>query len=145
MCMLLSQVVHLENEPGSLRDRLQERAFALTSRYAKEGYKTRASVVKSFLKLKELIIFFDQYHAKQYPQALKTLSDIEIVALQPAELNERIRTFNSLSPNVAKIIPDILLATMNILFAQYQKIKSNEYVPRFSDNSMERVCVRRIK
>lgn len=37
-------------------------------------------------------------------------------------------------------MPDVLLATMNMLFAQYQKIKgNNEYIPRYQDGSMETV------
>lgn len=73
MCGMLSRVAHLENEAGSLRNRLQEKAVLFGERYSREGYKTSSSMVNSFIKLKDLLTFFDQYHAKQYPQAMKVI------------------------------------------------------------------------
>ncbi|KAJ8985829.1 hypothetical protein NQ317_012070 [Molorchus minor] len=123
LCGMLSRVVHLENEPDSLRTRLQERAIVFAERFSREGYKTSPNLVNSFLKLKDLLSFFDQYHAKQYPQSLKTLQDLQIVPLRPEDLDERVKNFKNLNADVCKVMPDILLATMNMLFAQYQKIK----------------------
>lgn len=58
--------------------------------------------------------------------------------LRSEELDDRVKNFKSLNADVCKVMPDILLATMNMLFAQYQKIKgNNEYIPRYQDGSME--------
>lgn len=73
LCGMLSRVAHLESEPGSLRNRLQEKAVLFGERYSREGYKTSSSMVNSFVKLKDLLTFFDQYQAKQYPQAIKVI------------------------------------------------------------------------
>lgn len=138
MCGMLSRVAHLENEAGSLRNRLQEKAVLFGERYSREGYKTSSSMVNSFIKLKDLLTFFDQYHAKQYPQAMKTLNELQIVPLRSEDVDDRVKNFKSLNADVCKVMPDILLATMNMLFAQYQKIKgNNEYIPRYQDGSME--------
>nr|CAH7760952.1 unnamed protein product [Callosobruchus chinensis] len=139
MCSLLSRVVHMENEPNSLRVRLQEKANILGERYSREGYRSGSSLVHSFIKIKELMVFFNQYHAKQYPQALKTLADLQLVALNSGELDERVKNFKNLNTDIIKVIPDVLLATMNILFAQYQKIKStNEFVPRYHNETVDK-------
>lgn len=138
LCSMLSRVAHLEVEPGSLRNRLQERAVLFAERFSREGYKSNVNMVSSFLKLKDLLVFFDQYHTKQYPQALKTLSDLQLVPLRLQEVDERVKTFKNYNADVCKVIPDVLLAAMNMLFAQYQKVKGNtEYIPRFHDESLE--------
>ncbi|CAH1994037.1 unnamed protein product [Acanthoscelides obtectus] len=103
MCNLLSRTVHLENEPDSLRLRLQEKANILAERYTREGFRTGSSLIHSFLKLKELLVFFDQYHAKQYPQALKTLADLQIVPLNNDDLDERVKNFKNLNMDVCRV------------------------------------------
>lgn len=69
---MLSQVVQLKHEDDSLRTRLHKKGSIFVDRYSREGYSSATSrLVSSFLKLNELVVFFDQYHNKQYPQALK--------------------------------------------------------------------------
>ncbi|KAJ8930802.1 hypothetical protein NQ314_016358 [Rhamnusium bicolor] len=58
MCGMLSRVAHLESEPGSLRDRLQERAVIFGERFSREGYKSSSSMVNSFIKLIDILTFF---------------------------------------------------------------------------------------
>ena len=64
-------MVHLPPQPSSLKERLQEKANILSDRYAREGYKASSNIVTSYIKLKQLAIFFDQYHSKQFSLALK--------------------------------------------------------------------------
>ncbi|KAK9872915.1 hypothetical protein WA026_020267 [Henosepilachna vigintioctopunctata] len=129
LCSLLSQVVQMPPQAGSLRNRLQQKSYEFGERYNREGYKCDTTVVLSFLKLKDLLTFFDHYHAKQYNLALKVLGEIQLIPLQSHEFDERVKGFDTLSIEVCKVIPDVVLATMNILFAQYQKFKGNEYMP----------------
>ncbi|RZB77466.1 nuclear pore complex protein Nup93 [Asbolus verrucosus] len=138
-CTLLSQVVHLPPQPNSLKERLQEKGNILGDRYSREGYKASSNVVTSYIKLKQLAIFFDQYHSKQFSLAMKTLNDLQIIPRQSQEVEERVKSFKKLNVDVCKVIPDVLLATMNMLFADYQKVKGNEYIPsRYQDNTMEK-------
>ncbi|XP_018336593.1 nuclear pore complex protein Nup93-like [Agrilus planipennis] len=129
LCILLAQVVHLPSKDGSLRERLEAKAHNIAERYSRSGFNCSSQVASTFLVLKDLLTFFDQYHAKQYVAALKTLADLELIPLNSNELDLRVSGFKKLSNEISKVIPDVLLATMNILFAQYQKIKGNEYMP----------------
>ncbi|XP_072390532.1 nuclear pore complex protein Nup93-1 [Diabrotica undecimpunctata] len=137
-CSILSRTVHLENEPNSLRSRIAEKATNFANRFLREGYKTSPTIVNSFIKLKELITFFNQYHDKNYPQASKTLHDLQLVPQRMDEVDDRVKTFKNYHQDLCKVFPDIVLAAMNMIFAQYQKLKSNtEYIPRFRDETME--------
>ncbi|XP_023022838.2 nuclear pore complex protein Nup93 [Leptinotarsa decemlineata] len=136
VCSILSQVAHMESEPDSLRNKMHEKAVEFAERFSREGYKTTPSIVNSFLKLKDLVFFFNQYHAKQYNQAFKTLSGLELIPLRSEDIDDRVKNFKTLQSDVCKVFPDVLLASMNMIFSQYQKIKANnEYIPRFQDES----------
>ncbi|KAL1513451.1 hypothetical protein ABEB36_002861 [Hypothenemus hampei] len=138
ICSLLSQVVQFDSSPDSLRSRLQEKTAIFEDRFSREGYRCSPGIVNSFLKLKDLLIFFDFYHAKEYPQALKVLNEMKLVPLRQEDVVDRVKIFTSLTTDVCKVVPDVLLATMNMLFSQYQKIRANrEYVPRYNDASIE--------
>ncbi|ENN73001.1 hypothetical protein HUJ04_005601 [Dendroctonus ponderosae] len=140
LCTMLSQVVQLEGDPNSLRTRLKNQAFYYAERISREGFKSERSDLKfSFFTLNRLITFFDLYYEKEFPQALKVLNDIKLVPFREEELKDRVfDVTHNLTSNVAKVIPDVLLTTMNMLFAQYQKIKSNvEFIPRFQEGPLE--------
>lgn len=65
---------------------------------------------------------------------------MKIIPTQAYEVDDRVSSFKSLTSDVCKVIPDVLLATMNIYFAQYQKIKDNEHLPtRLQDYSIDKV------
>lgn len=128
-CTLLSQVVELPNQPGSIRERIAGRIYEIAERYGKEGFKCPSKTVLSFTILRELMHFFDYYHAKQYNLAFEVLKDLRIIPLQPDELEERVSNFKRYNYDVSKVMPNILLATMNMLFDQYQKLKSSELLP----------------
>ncbi|KRT79461.1 hypothetical protein AMK59_8427, partial [Oryctes borbonicus] len=137
-CTLLSQVVHLPPQEGSLRNRIHSRVRELYSRYCSDGFKCPPNIVASFTALKDLLVFFDHYHAKQYMMALKNLIDLQLVPLRVEDLDERVSNFKKLNVDVCKVLPDVLLATMNILYEQYQKIKANEFIPsRLKDLSVD--------
>lgn len=56
------------------------------------------------------------------------------------EVEERVSNFHNMDCLIGKVLPDVVLATMNVLFAQYQKVKSNEYIPnRYQETNQEQV------
>ncbi|KAF5296103.1 hypothetical protein FQA39_LY02737 [Lamprigera yunnana] len=136
-CSLLPQVVHLKTTEGSLRQRLSPKADAIASRYSSTGYNCGANLVSSFLILKDLLIFFDEYRAKQYQLALKTLEDINLIPLNQKDVENKVNSFKKLNMDVCKVIPDVILATINILFAQYQSVKSKEYIPKIQQSGSQ--------
>ncbi|KAJ8929514.1 hypothetical protein NQ314_017772 [Rhamnusium bicolor] len=92
MCKMLSKVANLENAPGSLRNKIQEKAIIVDQRFSREGcYVQDANIVNSFIKLKGLLPFFDLYREKRYPEALKAIYNLKIVPLRNAEVDERVK------------------------------------------------------
>lgn len=98
MCTLLTQVVSQRGPPGSLRARLQVAAMDISARYNLHDYNDHANIFKfkllfisivnlfrykdiaiqapsevvcSFYTLRDLMVFFDQFHNEQYQSALR--------------------------------------------------------------------------
>ena len=71
MTSMMSQVVHQVNHPGSLRSRLQELAEIITSQYRGQQINSSPDTASTFFLLRDLLVFFDQYHAQEYHQALE--------------------------------------------------------------------------
>lgn len=70
------------------------------------------------------------------------MNDLQLVPFHSHEIEERLKSFKKLNMDVCKVLPDVLLAEMNMLFDKYQKIKSNEYIPaRYQDNAMDQVRI----
>jgi len=74
MTSMMSQVVHQVNRPGSLRSRLQELAEIITSQYRGQQINSSPDTASTFFLLRDLLVFFDQYHAQEYHQALEVSS-----------------------------------------------------------------------
>lgn len=56
----------------------------------------------------------------------QTISDSRLLPLNVAEVDERVNALRGVSPEVAGSLADVLLATMTILYKQYQKFRTNE-------------------
>ncbi|XP_014473557.1 PREDICTED: nuclear pore complex protein Nup93-like [Dinoponera quadriceps] len=126
MCTLLTQVVSQRGVPGSLRTRLQTTAMDISTRYKDAAIQAPSEVVSSFYTLRDLMVFFDQFHNEQYQSALRTIADSKMLPLQVKEVDERVNALRRVSPEVAGTLADVLLATMTILYRQYQKLRSVE-------------------
>ncbi|XP_012524489.1 nuclear pore complex protein Nup93 [Monomorium pharaonis] len=126
MCTLLTQVVSQKGPPGSLRARLQVTAMDISTRYKDIAIQAPSEVVSSFYTLRDLMVFFDQFHNEQYQSALRTIADSKMLPLQVKEVDERVNALRRVSPEVAGTLADVLLATMTILYRQYQKLRSVE-------------------
>ncbi|KAH0554443.1 nuclear pore complex protein Nup93-like isoform X2 [Cotesia glomerata] len=123
MCMLLAQVVSQKNTAGSLRSRLQTIANVISLRYQGIAIQVSAELVAAFYTLRDLMTFFDQYHNEQYQTALRTISDSKLLPLHVQEVDERVTALRRVSPEVSGTLSDVLLATMTILYRQYQKLR----------------------
>lgn len=68
--------------------------------------------------------------------------NLQLVPLSLNEVDERVANFKRLSAEVCKIVPDILLAAMNMLFEQYKCLKNNSMmVSKFEDSAFLRVSL----
>lgn len=126
MCTLLAQVVSQKSTSGSLRSRLQLMANEISLRYQGIAIQVPAELIAGFYTLRDLMVFFDQFHNEQYQTALRTIADSKLLPLQVKEVDERVTALRRVSPEVAGALSDVLLATMTILYRQYQKMRSSE-------------------
>ncbi|XP_053681356.1 nuclear pore complex protein Nup93-1-like [Anopheles nili] len=130
--ILLSQVVHHANKEGSLRERVQRMANDFTVRYTGAEKNCDPQTWATFSLLKELAAFFDCYHGKNHQSAMDILERIKLVPLRMSDLDAAVNNFKRLSGEVCKVIPDLLLATMDIAFTKYKAMKGKD-VAKFDD------------
>jgi len=54
---------------------------------------------------------------------LQTIIKLKILPFRNADIEMKVNQFNRYSEEIRRNIPDLLLATMNILYSQYKEIK----------------------
>lgn len=136
MSTLLSQVVaRIDSEPGSLRTRLSVYAQELSQRTIGIQHNCQTSTIATFFTLRDLLIFFDLYAQNQHQMALDTIQKSRLIPFSLDELDEKVKNFQTLREEITRNMPDILLATMNILYAQYNKIKGESHSNQFENVS----------
>lgn len=124
--VMLSQVVHQPNKPGSLRERLQLKAHELANRYNSYDINCEAQIINTFNLLRDLATFFDQYHDNNFMYATEVLEKIKLVPLNMSQIEACVNTFKGLNAEVVKVYPDVLMAAMDILFKKYKALKVKE-------------------
>lgn len=68
--------------------------------------------------------------------------NLQLVPLSINEVDERVANFKRLAPEVCKIIPDILISAMNMLYEQYKSLKTNSLmISKFEDSTFLRVRI----
>ncbi|XP_055914053.1 nuclear pore complex protein Nup93-1-like [Eupeodes corollae] len=124
--ILLSQVVHQSSKKGSLRERLQVLASDFSDRLRGNKIECEPQIIATFNLLNELVQFFDFYHEKKYHLALEVLANTKLVPMSMNDLEDSINNFKRIGGEICKVYPDILLATMDILYSQYKSIRGKE-------------------
>ncbi|XP_043937349.1 nuclear pore complex protein Nup93 isoform X2 [Protopterus annectens] len=110
MNRLLCPVVSQVNAPQSNKERLRNMALSIAERYRSQGISVEKSIDSTFYLLLDLITFFDEYHAGNVDRAF----------------------------DIRHNLSEVLLATMNILFAQYKRLKStNTSTPARQQHALE--------
>jgi len=71
------------------------------------------------------MVFFDYYHNRQYNDAMDTIVKLKLLPFSSAEVEIKVNEFGQYAEEIRRNIPDILLASMNILYSQYKDIKSS--------------------
>ncbi|MBW01841.1 Nuclear pore complex protein Nup93, partial [Eschrichtius robustus] len=95
MNKLLSPVVPQISAPQSNKERLKNMALSVAERYRAQGISANKFVDSTFYLLLDLITFFDEYHSGHIDRAF----------------------------DVRHNLSEVLLATMNILFTQFKRLK----------------------
>ncbi|KAG8175420.1 hypothetical protein JTE90_021117 [Oedothorax gibbosus] len=120
---LLSQVVPQLNVVGSNRQRLENLALSIAERYKMQGHNATPETAGTFFLLLDLMAFFNFYHNNQHVDALDTIKDLKILPFDIKDVEQKVTSFSSYSEEVRRNFPDVLLATMNILYSEYKKTK----------------------
>ncbi|XP_058848798.1 nuclear pore complex protein Nup93-like isoform X1 [Acipenser ruthenus] len=123
MNKLLSPVVSQVSAPQSNKERLKNMALAIAERYRTQGISAEKSVDSTFFLLLDLITFFDEYHAAHVDRAYDVMERLKLVPLSQDSVEERVAAFINFSDEVRHNLSEVLLATMNILFTQYKRLK----------------------
>lgn len=92
LSVLLSPAVAQIGKRGSLRDRLYTKALEYSRRYADTPH-TDSNRRATFLTLRDLVKFFDEYHEQKYQLALETLTKLKLVPLHVNDLELCVNNF----------------------------------------------------
>uniref|UniRef100_A0A8C0IGU5 Nuclear pore complex protein Nup93 n=1 Tax=Bubo bubo TaxID=30461 RepID=A0A8C0IGU5_BUBBB len=87
------------------------------------GISAKKSVDSTFYLLLDLITFFDEYHAGHIDRAFDIIERLKLVPLSQDCVEERVAAFRNFSDEIRHNLSEVLLATMNILFTQYKRMK----------------------
>lgn len=122
---ILAPIVSQKSTPeDTSRERLEDLALKLASRYARNGSSANKTVLSTFHLLLDLMTFFSYYHKQTFYDALDTIQKLNLIPLDVTTIDAKVNDFKHLSIEIQRTIPDILLACMNILYAQYRENKS---------------------
>ncbi|XP_022208984.2 nuclear pore complex protein Nup93-1 [Drosophila obscura] len=123
VCSLLSQVVHQPPAESSMRNRLCQIIDQLDEMRSVMRVDVEPHVLATYSMLTQLLIFFDHYHNKDSQLATELLANYRITPNNCSEVDECVANLKRLGPEVAKVLPDILLAAMDLVYEEYVKLK----------------------
>ncbi|XP_069496428.1 nuclear pore complex protein Nup93 isoform X1 [Ambystoma mexicanum] len=123
MNKLLSPVVSQISAPQSNKERLKNMALSIAERYRSQAVSAEKSVNSTFYLLLDLITFFDEYHSGNIDRAFDIIERLKLVPLSQDSVEERVAAFRNFSDEIRHNLSEVLLATMNILFTQYKRLK----------------------
>uniref|UniRef100_A0A8C4NAP7 Nuclear pore complex protein Nup93 n=1 Tax=Eptatretus burgeri TaxID=7764 RepID=A0A8C4NAP7_EPTBU len=124
MSRLLSPLVAAPGAPHSNRDRLKTAALEIADRYRTLHVGTDKALSTTFYLLLDLITFFDEYHAGQVDRAIDIMDKLKLLPLSLEMVDERAAAFRNLLDEVRKNLPEVLLATMNILLTKFRRTRA---------------------
>jgi nuclear pore complex protein Nup93 len=129
-CHLMGGVVSSPSPPQSDRHRLQTLCTSIAERYRNHGYAPKYEISHTFFLLLDLMTFFDRYHSKAFDEALKIIQQLRLLPLLDEEtVDQKITSFKTMDDLVRLCFPDLLLAVMNILYAQYKQSSTTTHPP----------------
>ncbi|XP_015276875.1 PREDICTED: nuclear pore complex protein Nup93 [Gekko japonicus] len=123
MNKLLSPVVPQVTAPQSNKERLKNMTLSIAERYKAQGISAKKPINSTFYLLLDLITFFDEYHAGHIDKAFDIIERLKLVPLSQDYVEERVAAFRNFSDEIRHNLSEVLLATMNILFTQYKRLK----------------------
>ncbi|MDE5061019.1 nuclear pore complex Nup93/Nic96 family protein [Wolbachia endosymbiont of Drosophila nikananu] len=121
VCSLLSQVVHQPPRPCSMRERLSYVIQSLDAALVERKTDVRAHVLITYTTLSRLMEFFDLVNAGETRLASEILANHRLVPSNSTEVDECVTNLKRMGPEIIKVMPDVILAAMNIVYAEYME------------------------
>ncbi|XP_070536264.1 nuclear pore complex protein Nup93-like [Ptychodera flava] len=128
---LLSPLVSAPSSPQSTRGRCKDLALAIAERYHSQGHRGSQATTQTFYLLLDLISFFDYFHSGNLDDAMDVIQQLKLIPLTADAVESRVHAFKQYTDEIRHNLAAVLLATMNILYAQYKNIKkTSTQLPR---------------
>ncbi|XP_017057658.1 nuclear pore complex protein Nup93-1 [Drosophila ficusphila] len=124
ICILLAQVVQLPTQGGSLRERLDQEAQRFSQLLASDSIEVESKMKCSFVLLQDLLIFFNFYHEGKLCAALEQLRRTQLMPNTTNDVDICLANVKRLSGEVIKVLPDVIVAAMDIAQRQYKQLKA---------------------
>ncbi|EDW97527.1 nuclear pore complex protein Nup93-1 [Drosophila yakuba] len=124
VCILLAQVVQLPTLGGSLRERLGQEAQRFSQLLASDSIEVEPKMKSSFVLLQDLLIFFNFYHEGKFNAALDQLRQTQLMPNTTDDVDVCLANVKRLSGEVIKVLPDVIVAAMEIAQRQYKQLKT---------------------
>ncbi|BFG00646.1 nuclear pore complex protein Nup93-1 [Drosophila madeirensis] len=137
VCSMLSQVVHQSPKESSVRNRLVPIIDRLDELRSVMRVDVEPHVLATYTMLTQLLIFFDHYHNKDSQLAIEVLANYRITPNNCSEVDECVANLKRLGPEVAKVLPDIMLAAMDLVYQEYLQLKGVSATSRSSFGSRD--------
>ncbi|XP_064549451.1 nuclear pore complex protein Nup93-1 [Drosophila montana] len=129
--ILLAQVVQEPPVEGTLRARLSLEAPRFSARLTARSTDIEPKIYVSFTLLRDLLTFFDNYHEGKSKAALQQLQRIpNIIPNSTEDVATCLANVRQLSGDVIKVIPDVMVAAMDLTLTEYNQLK-----PKTTSNS----------
>lgn len=122
-----------------MKERLQQLALELSERYYGSEISCDQKVLKTFNIFKDLVVFFNLYHENKHEMALEILAKTKLVPLSLNELDICLNNFKKLGGEINKVLPDLLLAAMDIVFKKYKGLKSGKDISVYDGTNHDQV------
>ncbi|XP_033172157.1 nuclear pore complex protein Nup93-1 [Drosophila mauritiana] len=133
---LLAQVVHQPTQNGSVRNRVGIFIKRLDAALTVRKSDLEPQVVVTYTVLTQVKEFFDLYYKGALRAALEILTNNHLIPASSSEVDECVTNTKRMGAEVIKVLPDILLAAMDIVYQEYVKLMdSNEKASGFLDES----------
>ncbi|EDW06480.1 nuclear pore complex protein Nup93-1 [Drosophila mojavensis] len=141
LCSLLTQVVHQPAEKGSVREQLTVMSERMNESLSRRKADIDEPVMRTYRMLAELIKFFDYYHSGQSRLAVEVLNRNRITPNSCAEVDECVNKLKLVGTDLIKVLPDVLLAAMDLIYGQYLEMKAGANICSRSISSNDELLI----
>ncbi|KAH8359910.1 hypothetical protein KR093_009505 [Drosophila rubida] len=122
--ILLAQVVQQPAVEGTLRARLSLETERFSTLLAARHAEIEPKILISFSLLRDLLRFFDNYNEGMHSVALEQLDSTGLIPNDVQEVEACLANVKRLSGEVIKVVPDVMVAAMDIIHLKYKQMRS---------------------